>query len=74
MIDTTYLPATSHHHGSGSGFGGAVERGAGWGLGRDLERTLFHLLPVWLVVIIALAGAAFLAYRWWSNAKAPDKR
>ena len=68
MIDTTLLPLTSHHHdGGGSVFGGAVERSAGWGLGRDLERTLFHLLPVWIAVIVALAGAAFLAYRWVKN-------
>ncbi|MCT7372987.1 hypothetical protein [Mycolicibacterium llatzerense] len=66
------LIATGHenHHNGGSTFGGAVERGAGYSLGHDLERTLFHLLPAGAAVALALAGVAYLVYRWYSNNKA----
>ncbi|MCT7371927.1 hypothetical protein [Mycolicibacterium llatzerense] len=67
MIDTTYLPLSTHHHDGGGTFGGAVERGAGYGLGHDLEHTLFHLLPAGAAVALALAGVAFLVYRWVKN-------
>ncbi|MGD9622246.1 MAG: hypothetical protein AB7G47_19655 [Mycolicibacterium sp.] len=56
--------AISTHTGQHSGFGDSVKRGAGWGLGRDLEHALCHSLPVSVVLLLAIAAVAYFCWRW----------
>lgn len=65
MITVIYEATAEHAHPSHhSGLLGSIERGFGWGLGREAAHLVFGLVPPGVVIVVALIALGCLAWRW----------